>query len=135
MKYTILALFFLTITLSSCKKENDDAKNSELIDLTSVSAYNEAINEGVSLIFFHATWCPKCAAQRPAVEQLIGDTELSKVFFGQVDFEKVSEIVNNANVQGFPTILFIKNGVEEARFTSQGHSAQKIKDKLLELVD
>lgn len=135
MKYSILTLLILTITLFSCKKENDDAKNSELIDLTSLSAYNDAINEGVSIIFFHATWCPKCAAQRPAVEGLLKDADLSVVFFGQVDFEKVSEVVTAAGVQGFPTILFIKNGVEQARFVSQGHSAQKIKDKLLELVE
>jgi thiol-disulfide isomerase/thioredoxin len=135
MKYSILAVLFLAITLFSCKKEDDDAKNSELSDLTTLSAYNEAVDEGVSIIFFHATWCPKCSAQRPAVEELIGDADLSDVFFGQVDFEKVSEVVSAAGVQGFPTILFIKNGVEEARFTSQGHSAQKIKDKLLELVD
>ena len=133
MKYSLIAIILMTLTLFSCKK--DQVINSELTDLTTLSAYNEAIDERVSIIFFHATWCPKCAAQRPAVEELIGDTELSTVFFGQVDFEKVSEVVTTANVQGFPTILFIKNGVEEARFTSQGHSAQKIKDKLLELVD
>lgn len=133
MKYSIFAILFLTLTLFSCKKEQ--VINSELTDLTSLSTYNEAIDEGVSIIFFHATWCPKCAAQRPAVEELITDAALSDVFFGQVDYEKVSDVVTAANVQGFPTILFIKNGVEEARFISQGHSADKIRNKLLELIN
>ncbi len=133
MKYSLFAILFLSLTLFSCKKEQ--VIQSELTDITSLSAYNEAIDEGVSIIFFHATWCPKCAAQRPAVEELITDAALSDVFFGQVDFEKVSEVVTAAGVQGFPTILFIKNGVEEARFTSQGHSADKIRNKLLELLN
>lgn len=135
MKNIIYSLVLLGLWTVSCNKDQDQAINSSLQDIQSLSEFNSQISDGVSLVFFHATWCPKCAAQRPAVEGLVGDATLREVFFGQVDYEKVTDVVQTAKVQGFPTLVFYKNGVETARFSGQGHSKEKIKDKLLELMD
>lgn len=125
------------LLVTSCSKEEGSrsASESSLQDVTSLSEYNDKIADGVSLFFFHATWCPKCAAQRPAVESLVNDASLNRVFFGQVDYEKITEVVSSAKVVGFPTIVLYKNGVEAARFSGQGHSSEKIKGELLGLVE
>lgn len=128
----------LTLLITSCNKDSsnaDLASNSSLKNINSLSEYNTNIADGVSMLFFHATWCPKCAAQRPAIEGLLGDTSLGEVFFGQVDYEKVTDVVQTAKVQGFPTIVFYKDGTEAARFSGQGHSKEKIKDQLLDLME
>ena len=77
-------------------------------------------------MFFHATWWPKCAAQRPAVEGLTKDSALSAVKVGQVDFEKVKEVVSKYNVLGFPTILIYKNNELKHEITGQGHNQEKL---------
>jgi thioredoxin 1 len=140
MKYIFFTLIIACALLVSCEKEQESGKLTEnetapeLSDITNLSAYNQQIATGVSLLFFHATWCSKCAAQRPAIEGLLEDASLKDVFFGQVDYEQIGEVVQAAGVQGFPTIVFYRDGVETSRFAGQGHSKDKIKNKLLELI-
>ncbi len=142
MKYIFFTLIIACAMLVSCEKEQESGNQTEnetapapkLTDITNLSGYNQQISAGVSLMFFHATWCSKCAAQRPAIEGLLGDASLKEVFFGQVDYEEIGEVVQAASVQGFPTIVFYRDGVETSRFAGQGHSKDKIKNKLLELL-
>jgi thioredoxin-like negative regulator of GroEL len=68
------------------------------------------------------------------VEGLLKDDALKQVFFGQVDFEKVNDVAKAAKVVGFPTIVLFRDGKEEARLNGQGHSAEKIRSMLLELL-
>ncbi|MBK8700491.1 MAG: thioredoxin family protein [Saprospiraceae bacterium] len=130
--------FFLLMlgmfTFLSCSKENLVPANTTLEEVTDLAAYNAKINSGVSIVFFHATWCTKCAAQRPAVEELTLDNRFNTVFFGQVDYEKNKTIVNQSDVTGFPTILIFKDGVEKARYESVGTSKTTLENKLLELL-
>ena len=126
-------LFCLIAT--ACNKDQAATINSGLQDIRSLGDYKSSISDGVSLLFFHATWCPKCAAQRPAIEGLVDDSSLAEVVFGQVDYEKVTEVVQMAKVQGFPTIVFYKDGLEAARFSGQGHARDKIKSQLLDLME
>lgn len=129
--FSVLALLLL---LLSCNKDDDnDTIDTDLRDIISLEEFRDITNDGVSLMFFHATWCSICNNQRPAVEALMADSDLSDVFFGQVDYERVEEVVAFANVQGFPTMIFYKNGVEVERLNGGGHSSGKIKEVLLGL--
>ncbi len=123
-------LFICTfMVLSSCSKDHDTG-NGTLVDITSKSQFESTISSGVSVIFFHATWCPKCKAQRPAVEGLTTESALKDVKFGQVDYEKVTDVVSTYGVFGFPTILIFKNNVEVGRFEGQGNSQKTLSDKV-----
>ena len=124
--FRIVTLFFAFTLIISCKKEDISGDTGVLTTVTSLTAYESQIKTGVSLMFFHATWCPKCAAQRPAVEGLTKDNALSAVKVGQVDFEKVKEVVSKYNVLGFPTILIYKNNELKHEITGQGHSQEKL---------
>lgn len=128
---TLIILLSAILVLSSCTKDSSkDAENSELVTVNNLQEFDTKVSSGVSLVFFHATWCSKCAAQRPEVEALIGDGELSHVFMAQVDFEKNPEIKNKYNVFGFPTILIIKDGDVRHTLTGQNNKREEIKTLL-----
>lgn len=134
MNQFIYSVLLAGLFMVSCNKDQEIATSTTLQDIASLTEYNAKISTGVSLLFFHATWCPKCSAQRPAIEQVRDDASLKGVFFGQVDYEKVTEVVQTAKVVGFPTMVFYKDGAEVARFSGQGHSHDKIRNQLMELL-
>ncbi len=141
MKHSVIPfagiLLLLFISLVSCDDKNGDqmmdSTEKTLVDIQSLEEFQTEIEEGISLFFFHATWCSICANQRPAVEALPADAELNEMFFGEVDYEEVQEVVSEAVVQGFPTIVIYKDGEEQNRLTGSGHSLDKLKNILLEL--
>ncbi len=104
-----------------------DTATNNLVDITSQKQFDDEVKSGVSLIFYHASWCTKCAAQRPAVEALTSGTEFTDVFFAEVEFEDFSDIVTSRNVQGFPTVVIYKDNEEQKRFTGQGHSEKELR--------
>lgn len=134
MKYLAFLLLSTALWMTSCNKESLVPANTQLTDISDVNTFNSELATGVSIVFFHATWCSKCAAQRPAVENLVGKPEFKDVYFGQVDYEKNTNIVKQADVTGFPTILIFKDGVEKARYEGTGHSQSKLESKLKELL-
>lgn len=128
-------IFGILIFNTGCSKADDNGYlNSDLEEINSLSSFESSIKDGVSLVFFHATWCPKCAAQRPAVEGLLTEEKLNTVNFYQVNFEAQTSIVNNYDVVGFPTIIIFKNGSEVSRFEGQGNSQKTLSDKLVEFL-
>lgn len=125
----VLLYICVFLVLSSCGKD-EDTGNGSLVDITSKSQFETTINSGVSVVFFHATWCPKCKDQRPAVEGLTTESELKDVKFGQVDYDKIKEVVNGAGVISFPTILIFKNNVEVGRIEDAGQSQKTLSDRV-----
>ncbi|NBB88273.1 MAG: hypothetical protein GVX96_00600 [Bacteroidetes bacterium] len=128
----VLALLFVACDEDEMPDTMDDNSNS-LVTITSLADFQTESEEGISLFFFHATWCSICANQRPAIEALPDDGELKEMFFGEVDYEQVQEVVTATGVQGFPTIVIFKDGEEQERLTGAGHSVGKLKNLLLEL--
>lgn len=71
------------------------------------------------LILFYATWCPHCKAAKPIWEELKNDYENKsvngyKIVFTDIDCSEetpeIEKIVNQYNIQGYPTIKLIKDG-------------------------
>ena len=122
----------LSTLISSCNDKEPlvDSSNNSLVDITSQLQFDTEIESGVSMVFFHASWCTKCAAQRPAVQTVSVEDEFEAVFFAEVEYEDYPDIVESRNIKGFPTIVMYKNNVEEKRFTGQGHSADEIRTAL-----
>ena len=126
----LLAFLFVVLIFSACKKEEFDASNSNLKAINSLSEFDTEISSGVSMIFFHATWCSICKKQRPAVEATALDASLSFVKFRQVDTDDQKDIVNKYNVPGPPVIIMFKNGEERKRLVGSGHSQAELTDYL-----
>ncbi len=127
-----LLIFTIALVSVSCSKDTD-LSNSHLKIVDGLSNYETEIQSGVSLVFFHATWCSICKAQRPAVEDATQNSSLKFVNFIQVDTDHNKEIIKKYDVPGQPVLLFIKDGEEKHRLVGQGHSQQKIADLLLAL--
>jgi len=74
--------------LNACSKEDlADTGTNEIEDVNSLQTFENKIANGVSVVFFHASWCSVCAEQRPAVESTSTKSDFSTVFFGEVEFE------------------------------------------------
>lgn len=128
----LIALFLAIVLITSCSKDEDLSKsNLKIIDTQEV--FEQEIKSGVSLVFFHATWCSVCKAQRPNVEEASKDNALKFVKFLQIDTDKNRDITKKYEVPGQPVILFMKDGKEKQRLAGSGHSQKKITDILLAL--
>jgi thioredoxin-like negative regulator of GroEL len=132
----IVVLFFLLVSMiSSCKKKPlvDTSKNN-IPDITSFDQLEEPTKEGVSLLFFHNSSDKNSFEIRPTIEAIALDPEFEEVFFAEIEYEEHIEIANYYLVRGFPTIVFLKDGLERNRYTGKSHSREKIENMLRELM-
>lgn len=125
-------LFLLVILfINACDKEKEDLVDTSQNDITDINGldnFQMEIQNGVSVVFFHASWCTVCAEQRPAVEASAADVANADVLFAEVEFEDNAEVNLEYGIEGFPTIVFFKDGIEEDRFVGKGHSVQAIQE-------
>ena len=128
MKYILpLAILFV---IASCKKKENESVHEPVAGLQQITSKTQIDNEvsaGVSMIFYHASWCEACHAQRPAVSEVAQDNDLSTVFFGEVEYDDYPEINEAYNVGAFPTIAIYQDGTEVERLTGAGNTAAAIK--------
>ena len=133
MKYSLLILIFFT--LFSCKKNEDQGEpNGSLQIINSLTQMTSDLESGVSMVFFHASWCSICQSQRPAVSEVAVDPVFSNVFFGEVEYEDHPGIIDIHNVLGFPTIIIYDDGDEVERFEGGGHSVSAIRAAIQNLL-
>lgn len=85
------------------------------------SNFHEQINngEGVTVVDFFTTWCGPCRMLAPVLEQL----KNARVV--KVDGDKSPDLVVEARVNAYPTIVFYKGGQEVHREVGV-HSQQKL---------
>ncbi|MFZ1750819.1 MAG: thioredoxin family protein [Saprospiraceae bacterium] len=130
-------LFLATMfVFSSCGKDEvtDNTETASLRVINSLADYDTTIKSGVSMVFFHATWCSICTAQRPSVESLTKETTLKTAILAQVDTDKNKDIIQKYNVPGQPVIIIYKDNVEKHRLLGSGHSTQKLTDLIKALL-
>lgn len=127
MKNFLLLSTLLLMLLAACSKEDIvDTSLNQIEDISSLQDFEASIANGVSVIFFHASWCSICAEQRPAFEATAEKSDFNTVFFGEVEYEDNTDINQAYNVSGFPTMVFFKDGVEENRLNGKNHSESDI---------
>ena len=115
----------LFLALVSCKKEQQPGEGLTLV--TSLTALEQDISSGVSMVFYHAHWCHVCQDLKPRVEGTATDAELGAVFFGEVEYDDHPDILNQYNIIGFPTVVIYVDGVEVDRFSGGGHTRAEFK--------
>lgn len=128
MKKILTTVICLTLLVSACKKVETTIK--EVEDINGLSSFETKIESGVSLVFYHASWCSICKEQRPAIQEVAKNESFSSVFVGQVEFEDNKEINEKYDVLGFPTTVIYVDGIEKERLNGKGHSQEKIQDLL-----
>jgi thioredoxin 1 len=77
--------------------------------------FNNAIENGVSLIDFNAPWCAPCRAQGPIVQQLSEQFE-ERAVIAEMNIDENQQTAMKLGIQSIPTLAIFKNGIEIQRF-------------------
>ena len=77
--------------------------------------FNNAIENGVSLIDFNAPWCAPCPAQGPIVQQLSEQFE-ERAVIAEMNIDENQQTAMKLGIQSIPTLAIFKNGKEIQRF-------------------
>lgn len=100
--------FFLVLGMSlvgsSCQNSNS---NNEI--LTRESFMNIIAEEKLTMVDFYTTWCGPCKMMDPFVKE-IKEENSDIVNVLQVDAEAQFDIASQYDIQGYPTVIFFKNG-------------------------
>lgn len=81
--------------------------------LTSAN-FTDQISKGYTFVDFWAEWCGPCRMIAPIVEELAKEWD-GKVKFGKLDTDANSDVTNRFGVQGIPTLILFKDGIEVDR--------------------
>lgn len=76
-------------------------------DLTT-NEFDNAVEEGVSVIDFWATWCGPCKMLTPILEEL--SNEITDINFYKVDADNNEDLARRFDIRSIPTVLVIKDG-------------------------
>ncbi|MFO8084669.1 MAG: thioredoxin [Desulfobacterales bacterium] len=84
-------------------------------EISSESAFNKSIKNGVTLMDFNAPWCAPCRAQEPILAKIARNfQEKVSVFNVNVDINR--NIAMKLGIRSIPTLVIFKNGREIQRF-------------------
>uniref|UniRef100_A0AC35U0R9 Thioredoxin domain-containing protein n=1 Tax=Rhabditophanes sp. KR3021 TaxID=114890 RepID=A0AC35U0R9_9BILA len=103
--YLILALLFEAI---NCYQH----PHSAVLELN--DKFLEIKDEGFWFVAFTAPWCSWCKRLLPLWEHLahgLADKD-SAVRVGKIDCTRFTNVASKLKIQGFPTLIFFRNGVE-----------------------
>ena len=88
--------------------------------------FNEYIKKGIKFIAFLADWCSFCQQQKPVLKEL-SDND---IFVGTVDSDCNPNLVQQWNIQAFPSFILFKNGEPITTFSGL-HTKYDLLNKLL----
>lgn len=84
-----------------------------LVHLTT-AAFDKAVEQGVVLVDFWATWCGPCRMVAPAVEKIAAQYE-GRALVGKVDVDAEPALAQRFGIMSIPTLVVLKDGREVAR--------------------
>jgi thioredoxin 1 len=101
----------------------------EATKILSAEDFENAIENGVSLVDFNAPWCAPCRMQSPIIQQLSEQFE-GKALIAEMNIDENRETAVKMGIQSIPTLAVFKNGKEIQRFV--GLQSQDTLSKAIE---
>ena len=87
----------------------------EIIHQLTDENFVHAIEKGVTLVDFYATWCAPCRMLTPIIEEIATHFE-GKITVAKVDIDQDQKIAAQYQVTSVPTMVLFKSGKEANRF-------------------
>ena len=109
----ILIIFAFVYYFYIVPNSNSYNTNNEPVSETSLQ------DKTAELLFFYTDWCPHCKTAKPIWEEIKTEYENKtingyKIIFTEIDCtnetEEVDKMMNQYNVEGYPTIKLLKDG-------------------------
>ena len=88
--------------------------------------FAKEIENGVTLVDFHAVWCGPCRMIAPVIEEIASHYE-EKLKVGKVDIDSEQKVAVQYEVTSIPTLILFKDGKEVNRLVGLRDS-QSIKE-------
>ena len=119
MIFLCIHVAFAAFTVSA-ETENqpvgDAKKKPAIIHINAADSFKKEVLEkpGVTVVNFHATWCPACVKFKPVLKEA-ADKREKGLNFVQIDVDKAMELAAIHKVEYLPTTLVFKEGKEQER--------------------
>jgi len=75
--------------------------------------FSKEIEQGVTLVDFHANWCAPCRMLAPLLEQVAKEVKGAKV--AKIDIDSEQKTASHFQITSVPTLILFKNGKEVNR--------------------
>jgi thioredoxin 1 len=113
MKYLILSFSsVLLLLLTFCGAVSADSR---LIPYSAAALEKAQMQDAVSVIQFHASWCPTCVKQESALKQVSTDARFASISFFQADYDDSDVLQEQLSVSRQSTLVLMKGKKELAR--------------------
>jgi thioredoxin len=96
---------------SSWKRADKPVEGMANIPQMTLAEYQQQITgKEYVLVDFGAEWCPPCRKMEPTINEFIANNK--NVTLLKIDGGVHTDLMKQLNVEGIPTLLFLKNGTE-----------------------
>ncbi|MGJ1325036.1 thioredoxin family protein [Sphingobacterium faecium] len=70
---------------------------------------NKIESEQLTMVNFHATWCPPCVAMKPNLDEVVAKFD-DVIHYERVDIDKYPDLATLFEIRSVPTTMLFKKG-------------------------
>lgn len=77
-----------------------------IVEVRNAGEFEDAVNDGKTLVDFYADWCAPCKMMKPEVEKVAADG----VRVAKVDIDENQKAASEYGVRSVPTVIVFEDG-------------------------